>query len=636
MTSAHRDNLIRAGLTALTLAVYLQVAGFDFVRLDDPGYVSDNARVLSGLGGDNLRWAFTTTAQANWHPLTWLSLMLDAELGGGDPAWFHLTNLALHLINTLLLFQVFRGMTGASWRSGFVAMVFALHPQHVESVAWVAERKDVLSTLFWMLTMLAWARYARRPGPARYLPVPVLLTLGLMAKPMLVTLPLVLLLLDIWPLGRAAAAAGRHRVWDKLPLALPVLGSAIVTLWAQSAGGAVSTLERLPLASRLGNAVLAYAAYIGKLFWPSALALPYPYRPESITPGRVALAALLLVAVSAAVWLAARRRPWLAVGWAWFVVTLLPVIGIVQVGAQAMADRYSYVPTIGLSIMIAWGVPALFEARVRRAAVRRTTLAVLSAAVTLALGAASYVQVSHWRDTVTLFTHTLAVSPDNAVAHSLLGSALQDQGRLDEALAHHREAVRIAPGYVEARVNLGAALAAAGRPEEAVREYRAALRSRPGDRTALTNLGAALLQQGRLEEAEPWLRRALATAPEDVATQRRLGTVLALRGDAPGAVEHLGRVLRAEPDDVETLVTLGTVLMRSGDLEGAATRFERALRLAPDHVAAHKNLGVVRARQRRYEDAVEHFSAVLRLDPTDETAARNLERARELAAGTRP
>ena len=611
-------------LLLATVVCYARVVGFDFIALDDPGYVTTNVRLAEGLSWDNTRWAFTTGRQANWHPLTWLSLMLDAELGGIRPPLFHLTNLLLHLLATLVLYGVFQRMNAAPWRNAFVAAVFALHPLHVESVAWVSERKDVLSGLFWMLTLWAWVRYAERPTPSRYSTVVVLFAMGLMAKPMLVTLPLVLLLLDYWPLGRMT---GKRRdlftrwgpLWDKLPLGLLALASAVITIYVQAAGGATSTLERLPLGTRTANALIAYVAYIGKALWPQALALPYPYRLEVLTPLRVSAAALLLAAITIAAVVSARRRPYLLVGWLWYVITLLPVIGLVQVGSQAMADRYTYVPLIGLSIIVAWGLP------------HHRAVAAVVLGVVLALAVRCYVQVGYWRDTVTLFSHGVAVTRDNATAHNVLGLGLAATGRNDEALAHYRQAVAILPSHIDANVNLGAALARNGLTDDAIARYEIALRQAPDDPTILGNLAAAYIAQGRMKEAAIRLSRALVADPENALNHRRLATILALEGDDDEAMRHFRTALETDPGETEARIGLATVLMTRGDLAGAEEQFLEVLRRSPDLPAAHKNLGVVYARQGRFTDAVRHFTDALRLAPGDEGIRRNLERARRMA-----
>jgi Flp pilus assembly protein TadD len=632
----YRYELILAGLVVLTWAVYGQVVGFEFVGIDDPGYVADNERVLAGWSVGNFGWAFTTLAQSNWHPLTWISLMLDAWVGGGQPAVFHLTSLLLHIANTLLLFHVLWRMTGAEWRSAIVAALFAVHPLHVESVAWVAERKDVLSTLFWLLAVWAWIGYVERPGVKRYARVVLAMVGGLLAKPMLVTLPVVLLLLDYWPLrrfapGRGERGAALRRPWgalfDKIPLAALAAASSAITLHAQSAGGAVGSLELFPLGARVGNALLSYVRYIVMMIRPTGLAIPYPYDLEALTPLRVGGAAILLAAISWLVLRSTRSRPYLLVGWGWYLVTLVPVIGVVQVGGQAMADRYTYVPLTGLFVMVVWGVSdwvAPRSARVHLAA------GVAASGIVLALALTARGQVGHWRDTTALFTRALAVTRNNAVAHNALGLELYKQGRLEEAIEHYRKAIEISPIYMDARVNIAAALMQDGRDEEAMQHYRAAMRLSPGEALIPMNLAVALMDKGRLDEAAELFRQVLERQPDDPSAHGALGVVLARQGRYGEAIAHFRRSVDADPSDAEMRVNLGTALLKQEAWQDARAQLTEAIRLDPANLSAHKNLGVLLARQGRLVEARKHLEEAARLAPDDEGARKNLERVKNL------
>ncbi|MBZ5637319.1 MAG: tetratricopeptide repeat protein [Acidobacteriia bacterium] len=642
-TAGSRNGLIALALAAATLLVYARAVGFDFVGLDDAAYASRNPFVLGGPTRTGIAWAFTTTYQANWHPLTWISLMIDAALGGKAPWLFHLTNVVLHLANTLLLFHVLFRMTGLPWRSAFVAALFAVHPLHVESVAWITERKDVLSTLFWLLAMLAYLRHVERPTRPRYLLVPAAMALGLLAKPMLVTLPLVLLLLDVWPLRRFPSAAGpgdsRGRTYrlvlEKAPLFALSLVSSVVTIYAQKKGGAFGGLEAFPLGRRLANAVIAYGTYVGKMLWPTKLAVPYPLIPGAQTPGRVLASAVLLVAISVLAIRGLKRRPYLAVGWLWYLVTLLPVIGLFQVGIQSMADRYTYVPLVGLFVMVAWGVPDLLRGTGLAPAARPAILGGAAGLAVLALTGCAYVQAGRWRNTSELFAHVLRVTEQNATAHNALGLDLYESGRPDDAIAHYREAIRIAPGFDLAYANLGAALSRIGKTDEAIAAYRQAFRLRlesPGMRTTVAGL---LMTQGRDDEAAAEITRAMGDAPGDVSLRKALGSILARQGKSPEAMAEFEAVLRETPEDAEALASLGTLLMKQGDLAGASARFAEALSVEPDNVPAHKNLGVILARQGRYGEAVAQFTEALRVRPEDDGVRRNLEHAKALAAGGR-
>ena len=442
--------LISLFLILTIVAVFWPVKNFRFINLDDEEYVTENPQVLNGLSLNGVIWAFTTKHSSNWHPLTWLSHMLDTELYGLNPRGHHLTNLLFHLANTLLLFWVLKRMTGMLWESGLVAALFALHPLHVESVAWVAERKDVLSTFFWMLTMGAYVHYVHQASPRRYLLVFFSFALGLLSKPMIVTLPLVLLLLDYWPLGRlhwrleeqrsqgkTAISRAFRLVWEKVPLLFLVAVSCSLTIWAQRR--TVASLEGLPLEIRTANALISYVKYIGKMVWPCRLAVQYPY-PEKFPLWQVAGAGLFLIGVSFLVVREARRRPYLVVGWLWYLGTLVPVIGLIQVGSQAMADRYTYVPLIGLFIMTAWGIPNLLSQWRHR----RIVLLVSSGLVIALLTILTRIQLQYWSDSTTLYKHTLNSTANNYQVHYNLGLALAKEGKNEEAIVHYKEALESA------------------------------------------------------------------------------------------------------------------------------------------------------------------------------------------------
>jgi len=500
--------LILIAISLAVLAVYGQVRNHDFISHDDPDYITENAMVRSGLTPQGVVWAFTASHASNWHPLTWLSHILDCELFGLNPGAHHMTSLVLHWINSLLLFLVLARMTGALWRSTLAAALFALHPLHVESVAWAAERKDVLSTAFWLLTLWAYVRYTDRPVLRRYALVVLLFAAGLMAKPMLVTLPLVLLLLDYWPLrrfeapvsGRTIIRKGRKvdsrphppssrlmLLWEKLPLLALSAASSAVTFLVQRSWGAVPSLEQVSLTLRIENALVAYVTYIRKMFWPADLSVFYPL-PSDFPIWRPLLAGFLLLLVSA--FAVARRRhlPFVAVGWFWYLGTLVPVIGLLQVGAQAMADRYTYVPLIGLFIVIAWSIPdpGPFSRSLR------PLVGATATAACLALGLCAWRQVGTWRNSMTLFEHALRVDPNDYLAHGSLGLALSREGRIDEAIEHYLVALRINPNHSMTANNLGLALAAKGRLQEAVAYYRRAIQLNPGNAEATNNLAWVL------------------------------------------------------------------------------------------------------------------------------------------------
>jgi Flp pilus assembly protein TadD len=571
-------------LLALVAVVYAPVRGHSFVSWDDPTYVFLNPRVTGGPTWENVRWAFTTGHAGNWHPLTWLSHMLDVALFGPDAGGHHLTNVVLHAANAVLLFDLLRRLTGAAGRSAVVAALFAVHPLHVESVAWVAERKDVLSTLFWLLTTHAYVAYARAPSSRRYALVVLAFVAGLMCKPMLVTLPFTLLLLDWWPLARTKEpGAWRRLVVEKVPLFLLAAASCVVTFAAQRGAGAMGGFEMYPFGGRVANALVAFVAYVVKTFAPTGLAALYPYDPE-LSTGLAALAAAALVGVTFAAARASVARPWFAVGWLWFLGTLVPVIGLVQVGMQSMADRYTYVPLVGLFVAVVWGADDLLGPR------RRRTAVALAAAATLACAVLARRQVATWKDSESLWRNVVAVSPDSAVARNNLGTTLCERGELDAAAAEFREFLRLRPDDADAHNNLGHVLRLQGRLDEAVAEFREALRLRPGFARAYGNLGLALQLQGRLDEAVAALSESARLQPDLPVAHHDLAIALAQRGRLDDAVREIETTLRLAPNDGPSYADLGLMLERRGDSAGAVRAFETALRFDPRNEPARAGL----------------------------------------------
>jgi Flp pilus assembly protein TadD len=535
-------------LVALTLVVYARVATFEFINLDDSGYVADNAQVLNGVTWEGTIWAFTTTRQANWHPLTWLSLQLDASLGGASPRVYHTTNIALHAACVVLLFLLFARMTGALWRSALVAALFALHPLHVESVAWVSERKDVLSTAFGLLACHFWLTSLERPGLARRGLAVAAYAASLLAKPMLVSLPILLLLLDVWPLKRGGS--WRRLLAEKVPFLLLAAASSVATSWAQSRGGVMRTLTQYPLGTRAANAAVSSVVYLRKAFWPTDLAIYYPYPYGGIPTGQVVASILLLVAVSGACLKLRNRAPYLLVGWLWYLVTLVPVIGLVQVGSQAMADRYTYVPLIGPFVMLAFALPERY---------RRAVAGVASGAL-VALACVAFRQAGYWSDSVTLFSRAVAVTTDNAVAESSLARALFARGQIEPAVRHCEEAVRIAPEMGDAQANLVRGLLALGRTEEAVARTREALKLRPEDSRTYVNAGLISRMTGHDDAALASFRQALRLDPSDQEAHMNLGAILAERGQHDEAVAEFETAVRLRPSDARARAALARVL----------------------------------------------------------------------------
>jgi len=630
MTTRHWKIFIPLVLALVTLAVFWQVRDHEFINLDDEQYVTQNPHVRGGLTAGGLAWAFTTTHASNWHPLTWLSHMLDSQLFGMSAAGHHLVNLLFHVANTLLLFLVLNRMTQTLWQSAAVAFLFALHPLHVESVAMVAERKDVLSTFFLMLTLWAYWVYTRSPGITRMIPVVAFFALGLLSKPMLVTLPFVLLLLDYWPLGRTAApertvphplpapgleSPGKKKkqkkkqtgegaaappvrkepsaaaaipwtlVTEKIPLFALTILSSIMTFHAQQKGGAMSSLDDIPLLKRLGNALISYASYIIKTVFPQGLAVFYPY-PASLPAWQVLGSAALIGAITFFAVRFRKRFPYALVGWLWYLGTLVPVIGIVQVGMQSMADRYTYVPHIGLFIAVVWGVGEYAG----RQLPGRKILAAFTGIVFAGLTVITWNQITYWRSSITLFEHALSVTEQNSLAHLNLGVALVRAGKGSEAAEHYREVLRINPNSSGGHFNLANYYSSTGRKDEALRHYREAIRINPRYTNAYNNLGLLMVSERRAEEAIPYYRSAIELDPSNAGIRYNYGIALAAAGRLPEAVEQFNSALVGRPDYPEAHNYLGMALMMQGNREEAIRHFRQALWLKPDFAPARRNL----------------------------------------------
>ncbi|MGO9255829.1 MAG: tetratricopeptide repeat protein [Bryobacteraceae bacterium] len=608
-------------LLAVTFAVYAPVRHFDFVNFDDPEMVSANPHVRQGMTPAGIAWALTSVEAANWFPVTRLSHMLDAQFFGLGSGWHHAVNVLLHALAAMALFAFLDRATHTRWPSALVALVFALHPLHVESVAWVSERKDVLSALFWFLALWAYVRYTERPGLGRYLALIAWFVLGLMSKPMIVTLPLVLLLVDFWPLGRPLGAA---LLREKIPLFALSAVASVATYLVQRRSGAVESLAAFPVGLRVENALVSCCTYIAKMFWPSGLAVFYPY-PAAVPLWQAALAAAALAAVTVVVVRAWRRAPYLAAGWFWYLGTLLPVAGLVQVGAQARADRYTYVPMIGLAIALVWGGADLLR-RAQRAP--QGVPIALAAAVALACVPATWAQVAHWRNSETLFRHALAVTRGNYVAEHNLGNYLMDvPGRLPEAIGHLEASLRIHPESARAHTDLGTALARMpGRLPEAIAEYRAALRLAPDAAIPHNNLGNTLAKTGRLPEAMAEYETALRLDPEYAEAHNNLGSALMKLGRPHEAIANFQTAVRLDPGSAEAHYNLGSALAETpGGQSEAIGEYLTALRLNPNSAEAHLNLGIAMAGDpARLPEAIAEYEAALRLNPDSAEAHNNL------------
>ena len=611
--------MIYVVLALSTFAAYEQVLRSDFVNFDDDRYITANPQVQAGVTRGSVSWAFSTDYNSNWHPLTWLSHMLDCQLYGLNSTGHHMTALLLHIVNTLLLFWVLKRMTAAVWLSAFVAAAFALHPVHVESVAWVSERKDVLSGFFWVLTMAAYVRYTKRPGIGRYLLVFVALSLGLMAKSMLVTLPFVLLLLDYWPLGRGRVPIYKL-VMEKIPLFILVTVLSIVTYMAQQSGGSVKMMEALPVDLRIANALVSYLGYIGKMIYPVNLAMFYPYKGYSLFAWQPIVSLVVLVGILSAVIYTVRRWSFLAVGWLWYLGTMVPVIGLVQVGDQAMADRYTYLPSIGIFIMAAWGAAEL-TGKWRH---QKIILKILAPLLLVAMLICTRLQVSYWQDSSTLFEHTLAVTENNYVIHYNLGKTLQGQGDIDGAIGHYRKALRIDPDFGQAHNNLGTALQAKGNLNEAIGHYREALYINPDSAQAHNNLALVLVSTGKIDEAIGNYRKALRINPDFAETHNNLGLALVSGGKINEAIGHYRQALRVNPNYTRAHYNLALALVSTGWIDEAIGHYREVLRVYPDFAEAHNNLGTALQAQGNRNGAIGHFREVLRIDPDSAQAYNNL------------
>jgi tetratricopeptide (TPR) repeat protein len=613
-----------AALVVLTFAAFSGVLSGSFLAYDDDDYVTANAHVRAGLTASGVAWALRSTEASNWHPLTWLSHMIDVQAYGLDAARHHLTSLLLHTANVLLLFLLLLRMTNALWRSALVAALFAVHPLHVESVAWIAERKDVLSTLCWLLTIAAWIRYVPSQTAARYATVAAFFALGLMAKPMVVTLPFTLLLVDFWPLARPEPL--KRRLWEKAPLFLMSAASSIVTFVAQRGSGSVQTLSGLGVGPRVANAATAYAGYLGKMVWPVSLSAFYPY-PREISWGPAIGSALLLLALTILALRLAKAAPYVTFGWLWYVGTLVPVIGLVQVGLQASADRYTYVPLVGIFVAMSWGLGAL-AGRGRPA---RIAVAALSAVSLAGLVVVTRGQVRHWSDTRSLFEHALAVTSNNFVAHNNLGVDLARRGKPQEAIAEYEEALRIKADYAEAQNNLGTALHDQGRDAEAVDHLRLALANVPESAAIRLNLGNALAGSGQADAALAEYDRALRLQPDAADVHRNMGNLLHRLGRNDEAVSHFQRAVEQRPDDASVRLGLATALTGAGKFDAALQQFEISLRLNPAAPVAHNDLGNLLASRGRIAESIPQYEQAVRLKPDYAEALNNLGQALAMA-----
>jgi tetratricopeptide (TPR) repeat protein len=634
----------------------------DFVGYDDPEYVTANPNVQQGLHAQSVGWAFSATAAANWHPLTWLSHMLDCQVFGLRPSGHHFTSILIHAFNAALLFLLLNRITGNVGRSLVVGLFFGLHPLRVESVAWVAERKDVLSALFFLLTLFAYVEHAIRKSEIRnpksetssksqgqnnpsqsafhvsrsifraggwYILALVSFSLGLMSKPMLVTLPFVMLLLDFWPLGRLSGQGGdsagqqRHRpilhlLLEKLPFFLLAVSASIVTYFVQSRAGAV--LSRLPLVTRIENAVLSYCRYLGKLLWPADLAVFYPF-PREFELAIVTVGALLLLSISVAALKVRHKQPFVIMGWLWYLGMLVPVIGLVQAGEQSLADRYSYLPSIGILIGVVWGVYDLAKGKL----LPKQVAAVCTCSALVICAMLTRQQISVWKNSESLFRHALRVTRNNHLAHNNLGTALEKQNRLEEGRVELEKAIKEKRNYAEAYDNLGVVLQKQGQLDQAIAVHSEALAIMPGLAVAHNHLGLALAAQDRFDEAIKHYTEAVKLRPDYADAHFNLALALAHRGRLDESIAEYRQTLQLQPRSADAHNNLGTVFDKKGDLQLAAKEYRLAITFKPDYARAHLNLGLALARMGKLQEAMAELQEALRLKPDFTEARQSLE-----------
>ncbi len=610
--------IICALLAGAVFLVFSATFKHGFVNYDDDQYVYENPQVSRGLTMDGAAWAFTHRYSNNWHPLTWLSHMADCEMFGLKPGGHHLTNVVLHAVNAVLLFLLLRKLTGSHWRATFVAALFAVHPLRVESVAWVAERKDVLSGCFFLLTLLAYTKYAETarlrgaPDKRWYAITLVAFACGLMSKPMLVTLPGVLLLLDFWPLKRATAstfAAWRPLILEKIPLVTLSIASCVATLIAQRE--AVASFVTLPIGTRLANAVAAVGMYLWQLICPAKLAAFYPYADSGELAFQTAAGFVMLLAITFLAWRQRPQRPWMLFGWLWYLGMLTPVIGIVQVGEQAHADRYTYLPQIGIALALVWTI-AEWAAKVPQ---RLAAIRVCGGLVLVALAFVTTQQIAHWRNSRSLWERALAVTKNNSLAHNNLGHVLITEGKPAEAVEHFREALRIEPNLAEAENNLGTVFMDMGRTAEAMTHFERALKFKPHYAEANNNYATLLVPAGRHAEAVTYFERALKSRPDYPEVHYNLGNLRAAQGRSADAITHYKQALRLRPRYAKAYYGLGAALVLQRRPDEAIQKFQTALQIMPDFAEVHYNLGLLLVTQKREAEAIEHFQRAGAIQP---------------------
>jgi tetratricopeptide (TPR) repeat protein len=618
-------------LVAITWIVFGQTVRFDFVNYDDDRYVYKNPEVARGLTSHGLRWAFTHAHGDNWHPLSTLSHMLDCQLFGLNAGRHHFMNLVLHTIAAILLFLVLRSMTGGPrcephlrwtggiWQSAFVATVFAIHPLRAESVAWISERKDVLSAVFFMLTLGAYLRYTKGPSVRHYLTMSIFFALGLMSKPMLVTTPFILLLLDYWPLSRLTDVRElRHRIVEKLPLFALSAASCAATVLTQR--HATASMEELPLVLRIENALVSYVVYIRQTLWPTRLAAFYPHAEDALPLWQIALAAALLLLITANIIAFRKQRPYLVTGWFWYLVMLIPVIGLMQVGSQAHADRYTYLPQIGLLLMVSWTVVDFFVSQFRSPKL----LMPVAGLVIAALACAAWRQASYWRNGELLWERALAATSKNFIAYDSLGDFLLNHGQLDDAIHEFERSIDARPSYANAHDNLGVALTAKGELDSAIIHLQEAIQLRPNQAKAYFDLANAHFQHGEMKEAIRQNQLALSHEPHYADAHFNLATAFAQDGNSDSALVEYQKAIDDNPDYAEAHYALGNTLLEKGRIDEALSHYQQAARIKPNYAEVENNIALALLHKGQPADAIAHWRKSVEIKPDFIEALNNL------------
>jgi len=604
------------GLATVTLAVFWQVHNFEFTNYDDNLYVTENKHISSGLKWENIVWVFTNTHVGNWHPLTGLSHILDCQLFGLNPGRHHLVNLLFHIVNTLLLFAFLKLITGKLWQSAFIAALFAIHPLHVESVAWISERKDVLSTLFWIFTIWAYFHYTEKRGVAWYIIALAFFALGLMAKPMLVTLPFLLLLIDYWPLNRLEISNRSqiyHRVYEKIPFFILAAISSVITFAVQKNAGVVSKIEALPLKMRIANAIISYWKYIEKMFWPANLAAFYPYAEDKLHSWQVLPLAVLLIIITTCVVRLGARHKYLPVGWFWFLGTLVPVIGIIQAGSQAMADRYTYVPLIGLFIIIGWGLPEILKSwRYRKIIFISFALVSLSA-----LAICAWIQTSHWKNTISLFKHALRVTSGNYIAYIQMGNAYFTAGEIDHAISAYSKAIEINPQEPWPYYNRGNVYISRGLYDAAIFDYSKAIEINPSDADFYLARGIAYSSKGEMDRALADYDKAIEINPKYAEAYYNRGTIyLHVTEQFDLAIADYNKAIEINPKYADAYNNRGTAYYRKDQIDRAISDYNKAIEINPEYAEAYNNRGSAYSQgQKNFDAAISDYNKAIEINP---------------------